>query len=266
MSVIEGPVTVATGAFATQSGASAADDPRFRMIDRRFAIADREVTLEQFHRFQVASNTRGSPRELLDISIANRALGAIDWYGAVEYCNWLSDQEQLPRCYSIRTIPGTNEEAVVVEANALKSGGYRLPTVAEWVYACRAGAETSRYYGSTEALLSEYAWFSLNSGEAKHVVGELFPNDLGLFDMLGNVGEWCQDKSLGEIKDRDELSGSVIVRGTDGVSGRGGGFTNRFGVRSTGRLDYPASGSSYVTAGFRVARTLPRSGKLGAQP
>ncbi len=74
--------------------------------------------------------------------------------------------------------------------------GFRLPTEAEWEYACRAGTTTSRYFGNDEQLLRKYAWFAGNADEITHPVGTRMPDDFGLFDMLGNVFMWCGDSFL----------------------------------------------------------------------
>ena len=79
-------------------------------------------------------------------------------------------------------------------ADALKQPGYRLPTEAEWEYACRAGTMTSRYYGRSVKLLEKYAWYLANSQDHAWPCGRLLPNELGLFDMLGNVYEWCHEQ------------------------------------------------------------------------
>jgi formylglycine-generating enzyme required for sulfatase activity len=75
----------------------------------------------------------------------------------------------------------------------LRRTGYRLPTEAEWEYACRAGSVSSRYYGSSVELLPRYAWYAANSQERAWPVGQKRPNDLGLFDMHGNLWTWAQD-------------------------------------------------------------------------
>ncbi len=116
---------------------------------------------------------------------------------AAAFCNWLSEQEGLPKdqwCY----LPAENGQyttGMTIPADVLQRTGYRLPTEAEWEYACRSGTVTSRYHGLSLDLLAGYARYQVNSKEHAWTCGSLRPNDLGLFDMLGNVYEWVQDQN-----------------------------------------------------------------------
>ena len=172
------------------------------VIPRRFAIAAKEVTVEQFQRFLKLGEHHNRPLSGFSRASSTSTApipkdrgSAPDWYTAAHYCNWLSEQEGLPKdqwCY-LPNEAGAYAEGMSIPADVLERTGYRLPTEAEWEYACRAGAVTSRYYGDSIDLLGAYARYQANSKEHAWTCGSLLPNDLGLFDMLGNVYEWCQD-------------------------------------------------------------------------
>jgi formylglycine-generating enzyme required for sulfatase activity len=237
---------------------SRVERPHRRKIGRSFAIAAKEVTVAQFRKFRPEHSFDKQITRTPEDCPANR----VSWYEAAEYCNWLSRQEGLEECYE-RNAQGKYAEGMKPKPNYLQLTGYRLPTEAEWEFACRAQGITSRYYGETEELLGEYAWYDKNSRERWLLpVGSLKPNDLGLFDMLGNVMEWCQDpwgfypteKALKAVEDI-EFKGDVFKEKKLRVR-RGGSFSSQAKeLRSARRQRNGAEFPSY-NGGFRPARTF----------
>jgi formylglycine-generating enzyme required for sulfatase activity len=130
----------------------------------------------------------------------------------------------------------------------------------EWEYACRAGAGTSRYYGASQDLLGRYAWYIITSQNHAGLCGSLLPNDLGLFDMLGNTWEWCHDEfhridTTGNTF--DDLKIPLFVNESNPRVLRGGTFISLPAyVRSAGR-DWYAPVVRGVSLGFRPSRTYP---------
>jgi formylglycine-generating enzyme required for sulfatase activity len=177
----------------------------------------------------------------------------VSWFSALGFCNALSRRENLPEFYDIvNWNPDDNAEPVYVPD--WKGPGYRLPTEAEWEYSCRAGY-TTRYPFRDERGLDEHAWYDRNSGEQTHPVGLKTPNAFGLYDMLGNVSEWCWDSYdpayyVGSPK-RDPRGPSWALTRVM----RGGCWGSRGGLCRSAWRDWSAPDGWAYWLGFRVART-----------
>ena len=174
----------------------------------------------------------------------------VSWFGAIEYCNRRSMQEGLPACYSYLNY-GTNPDNWPAGWNTAYQNhvnvncdwsaiGYRLPSEAEWEYAARGGLNTHNYTYSGSNDLNQVGWYSGNSGSSAHPVGQLVANELGTFDMSGNLWEWCWDV----------YSGSLRVR-------RGGGWDSHASYCTVSfRYDHYATYSDFKL-GFRLVRVSP---------
>ena len=176
----------------------------------------------------------------------------VSWVDAVVFCNKLSKLEGLRPNYQLAGEPGSDGE------------GYRLPTEAEWEYACRAGGPTRYCFGDDASSLGEYAWFRDNSGGRTHPVGEKRANAYGLRDMHGNVEEWCSDWEDDDYYRRSPTDNPPGPP-TGGIrEQRGGTFGYEAGAA---RLRRWANGPHFrvPNLGFRVARSIPEKQRNGAQ-
>jgi len=181
-------------------------------------MATKEVSVAQYQRFQRENPGYGVPDYVSDKYSPDLSgpMISVSWFGAAAYCNWLSEQEKIPRdqwCY-VPNGRGEYDKEMRIPADALQRKGYRLPTEAEWEYACRAGTVTSRYHGLSVELLGAYARYAGTSQEHAWRCGSLLPNDLGLFDLLGNVYEWCQERKYDYQPGRTESPSDDIIDDT----------------------------------------------------
>jgi formylglycine-generating enzyme required for sulfatase activity len=132
--------------------------------------------------FLPQDTTNDSTYNIVNSGGVNRPV-AVDWFNAVRYCIRKSVQEGLASCYD--TTDPSNWKCDVTKS------GYRLPTEAEWEYACKAGTTTAFYWGN--GLDGNYVWYHSNSGDTMHIVGQKLPSAWGLYDMIGNDHQWTND-------------------------------------------------------------------------
>jgi formylglycine-generating enzyme required for sulfatase activity len=254
MEVVPGPVEFWMG------GNDAFDAEKHRRkIGRSFAIASKLVTRKQFRAVldRDPSQERNSPTPDCPAT-------SISWYDAAEYCNKLSEKEGIDKnqwCYT-PAAGGRYEKGMEMAPNYLQRTGYRLPTEAEWEFSCRAGSQTAFSFGEAEEILVKYGWYFQNASDKTHPVGTLKPNDLGLFDMHGNVWQWCQNvyqpyPKGDSSKVHDDKEDDVGAFNDNSRVLRGGSF---YYLASTVRSAYRDSDvptNRNLNNGFRVARTLP---------
>jgi formylglycine-generating enzyme len=215
-------------------------------ITRAFLMGVTEVTQAQY---EAVTWSNPSYFKGPDLPVAG-----VYWHEAVRFCNELSRRHGFDTCYT------RVDYEYVCDFNA---NGYRLPTEAEWEYACRAGTETDFYTGnltqpdhfSLDSALDRAAWYAANSGYKSHPVALKEPNAFGLYDMHGNVTEWCWDYYGRAYYTADPV---VDPRGPAASRERvfrGGSWAGKpYTLRSSYRFS-PTPADRNPNMGFRVVRT-----------
>jgi serine/threonine protein kinase/formylglycine-generating enzyme required for sulfatase activity len=259
LAIIPGPVKVLMGSPETERGRMASEEQQhLKRINRTFAIAAKPVTLKEYSRFK-QPRTKEEEIFLKECVPSEDCPMRATWHLAADYCNWLSMKEKLDPVYEI----DAKGNVTSLKPNYLSLSGYRLPTEAEWEFGCRAGASTSRFFGDSVDLLGKYAWYVNNADDVTWPVGRKKPNDLGLFDMLGNVWCWCQDEYQRYPSPKaptdvfDDAEGPLIVMPNVDRAFRGGSFLHPATVARSALRNSDRPTLQYKTMGFRVVRTLP---------
>ncbi len=217
-----------------------------------FLMDRHEVTQAEFEKLgKLASEPFANPSHFKGPDLP---VEQVNWPLAARFCNVRSRVEGLKPCY--------NEDNGECDFTA---DGYRLPTEAEWEYACRAGTDGDYSYGGDPRKLGDVAWFADNAGKKTHPVGQKKPNPWGLYDMHGNVAEWCQDvydksyyQASPERNPHGPADGELYVL-------RGGSWkSNADALRSAYRLGQTSGFSDACLArdaiGFRCVRKAPPEG------
>ncbi|NIO87691.1 MAG: SUMF1/EgtB/PvdO family nonheme iron enzyme [Candidatus Aminicenantes bacterium] len=220
------------------------EKPAHRVTVGTFYMGKFEVTQEEW--LAVMGNNPAYIRG------AKNPIHSVSWYDAVEYCNKRSRKEGLTPCYS-----GSGDD-IVCDFNA---DGYRLPSEAEWEYAARGGLHSRNYRYSGSNDLDEVAWHPDNSGYLPHPVGRKKPNELGIYDMSGNVWEWCWDWYIFDYyKNSPAINPTGLPSGHHRVE-RGGSFfpypTENHHWCTFRFYDEPFREFAHI--GFRVVRTVKES-------
>jgi serine/threonine protein kinase/formylglycine-generating enzyme required for sulfatase activity len=230
-----------------------------KRINRSYAIATTEVKRTDFAKFLQSTKwpdqSASSPLAVILDGPATR----VNWFSAVAYCRWLSEHEKLPESEMVYPPLDQIKPGMKMPSDYLKRKGYRLPTEAEWERACRAETNTASYFGTMdERYLNRYAWYLLNGENNVHPVGRLRPNDFGLFDMLGNTWEWCQNaKQSYPINETVDVEETVLeIQPGQSRAVRGGGHPlPAWGIRAAHRgFIVPEFQDDSVS--FRVAFTV----------
>ena len=182
-------------------------------LGREFLVTTKEVSVEQYRRFNPHKyhNAEFSPSP-------DCPTNCVTWAQALAYCNWLSQQDGVPEDQWCYPRDESGYASWTPNAELLNRTGYRLPTWSEWLFVCRTGTRSRASFGDDLNLMGHYAWFKgnmqfdENTGRLQghtQPCGLKLPNDWGLFDLYGNVSEWCGD--VGEFHPNERALGGYSL-------------------------------------------------------
>jgi eukaryotic-like serine/threonine-protein kinase len=232
-------------------------------LTRPFAISDREMPLDQWIAF-ISALKANYPRKTPPVGFEIKRLGSsanrISWNYAVTMCRFLTELMGLPE--SDQAYDESDEFESDSSGFPLnwpcrpERPGFRLPSEAEWEYACRAGTRTAFGFGNDQDLLDRYGWvWTEGSDRFHHPPGLLRPNLRGLFDMHGNLYEWCNDW-YDDYPDSSVTDPSGADRGQWRIN-RGGSYLYLWQTCRSASRNWNAFNTNYTDTGIRIVRTLP---------
>jgi formylglycine-generating enzyme required for sulfatase activity len=261
--VVDARQPFAMGSPESEPGRDESEPRHERKIGRVYAISASPVTKAQFSRFRAdrpnVLKLRKQAMEELNkiVRTDDSPQTGMTWYEAAEYCNWLSEKEGISEdqwCYKANE-KGEYAAGMSAKDPSLALTGYRLPTEAEWEFACRAGTKTRFYFGEDESLLAGYVWYKDNGQNRTQPIASLMPNDFGLFDMHGNVWQWCDTPNQEYSQPEDILATTTIANDVRRVL-RGGAYNNLPDHLRAAYRAFQNPDSRQPNFGFRPARTL----------
>ncbi|MCF6241939.1 MAG: formylglycine-generating enzyme family protein [Bacteroidales bacterium] len=242
-------VPVEGGSFYMGNDYSINEDegPEHKVTLTSFLMSKYEITFDQFDRFCVATGWK-KPDDA-QLGRGKNPVMNVSWESAVMFCNWLSRVDGYDKCYTI-----TRDSAATVVTCDFSANGYRLPTEAEWEYAAKGGSQSKGYAYSGGDNPDEVMWYAGNSNGRPHPVGTKKPNELGLYDMCGNVREWCWDLyGKDYYKKSPENDPTGPEHGVQRVY-RGGGWSYKLNYMRITARESMGPKKNYGNIGFRVVR------------